>query len=384
MIPVKNLKRFFYKALRQPVYALKVFLRRTQAAIYYDLSDGRSSPPETITLFLTHNCNLRCRMCGQWGDRGVTKIQDGNYIHSELTREELLRFVAEVAPFKPNITLFGGEPLLYRGCAELIAYIKKQGMHCLMITNGSLLEHNAAKIVESGLDELNISLDGARELHDSIRGMPGLLDRIVSGLQEVRKFKSAASSKKPLVNLQCTISQFNYLKLEQLIDVAKEVGADSLTYHNLIFLAPELIERQKHFDELLGCDSKNWEGFVSQPQIDPMLLYDKISGILAKKYPFNVDFYPNFSKPGLIEYYSKPAFVPSEYRARCLSPWVVAYVFPDGEVRPCLNLTHSFGNIKKESFLKIWNSAQAVKLRRLIKQEKLLPTCIRCTELYRY
>ena len=70
--------------------------------------------------------------------------------------------------------------------------------------------------------------------------------------------------------------------------------------------------------------------------------------------------------------------------SKCLSPWIVAYVFPDGDVRPCLNSTYSFGNIKNTKFSEIWNSVKAVEYRRALKKIGMMPVCRRCTELYRY
>jgi len=61
-----------------------------------------------------------------------------------------------------------------------------------------------------------------------------------------------------------------------------------------------------------------------------------------------------------------------------------AYIFPDGEVRPCLNLDYSYGSIKNNKFTEIWNGAAAVKYRRVLKEKNIFPVCVRCTELYRY
>ena len=386
MIPSRNIKRFFYKAYRQPVYALKVFKKRLTAYFYYRFANGKSCSPEAITLFLTHRCNLRCKMCGQWGEGGITKRQSSQYIKEELSFDELKAIIDDVAIFKPNITLFGGEPLLYPYCVNLIKYIKDKNMHCLVITNGFLLGEFAEKLVDAKLDELNVSLDGGRGLHDEIRGMPGLYERITKGIKEVSRIKKEKDSKKPFINLQCTITKYNYKRLEELIAVAGDIEADSLTFHNLIFLGKGLIEKQKIYDKLLSCSSNEWEGFVFEPEIEPDALYKKINEVMvmAKGRGFTVDFYPNFSLKGLDEYYENPSYLPSEYLARCLSPWMSAYIFPDGEVRPCLNLDYSYGSIKNNEFTEIWNGAAAVKYRRVLKEKNIFPVCVRCTELYRY
>lgn len=384
MIPLRNLRRVFCKTIRQPGYAFRVFKKRSSIYFYYRLGRGRSSYPEAITLFLTHMCNLHCKMCGQWGESGITKKRSAQHIKEQLSFTELKDIIDDVSRFKPNITLFGGEPLLHPHCIEVMKYIKEKKMHCLMITNGSLLDDVADRIVNAGLDELNVSLDGDGELHDEIRGMPGLFERIMKGLKRVDHIRKEKGKRRPFINLQCTITQYNYRHLEQLIDVANEAQADSLTFHNLIFLGKDIIKRQKEFDRLLDCSSLDWEGFIFEPGIEPEVLYEKIKEIMGGRYRFAVDFYPSFSLKGLKEYYRNPSYFPSEYAARCLSPWMVAYIFPDGQVRPCLNFDYSYGDVRKSKFSKLWNNDRAITFRRTLLENRIFPVCVRCTELYRY
>ncbi|MBU1087056.1 MAG: radical SAM protein [Candidatus Omnitrophica bacterium] len=384
LLPLKNLRRFIAKFRKQPFYALNIAAKRIQALTAYYFRRGKSAQPESITLFLTEKCNLRCKMCGQWGESGVTKNKAACDVKEELAFDKMQNLIDQVSTFSPSITLFGGEPLLYPKCIELIKYIKIKKMHVLMITNAALIKGRAGGIIEAGLDELNVSLDGPGELHDQIRGMPGLFVRIRDSLKEIQDYKKAKNLKFPLINLQCTITKYNYLQLERMLDVARDIGADSLTYHNLIFLNQDLIEKQKVFDQQLECSSENWQGFVFAPEIDPEKLYAKMQSILKQQLSFSVDFYPNLSKNGLNEYYNNPSYLPKEYPKRCLSPWVCVYVFPDGNVRPCLNSTYTFGNIKNNEFKQIWNSKQAVNYRQMLKNNKIFSTCIRCTELYRY
>ncbi|MDD5681672.1 MAG: SPASM domain-containing protein, partial [Candidatus Omnitrophica bacterium] len=255
-------------------------------------------------------------------------------------------------------------------------------MHCLMITNGFLLGDMAEDIVDSGLDELNISLDGGAKLHDEIRGMAGLFDRIMNGLQKINYFKTRKRKKRPYINMQCTITPANYLCLEQLLDAADKAGAASLTFHNLIFLSREILDRQKKYDALLDSSSAGWEGFVFEPGIEPAVLYEKMKKILSGKYRFRTDFYPNFSSRELKEYYDDTGYAPRA--ARCVSPWMCAYIFPDGGLRPCLNFEYSYGNIKENRFAELWNGKKAVRFRSLLSRDKSFPVCARCTELYRY
>jgi len=324
-------------------------------------------------------------MCGQWGRHGVSLKAENASLQEELSFEQLSSIIKEVSFFKPNITLFGGEPLLYKdGCIRLIDYIKKNKLHCLMITNGSLLQENAESLVLSGLDELNISLDGPAGLHDKIRGQEGLFNKIVSGIERINYFKLRHRRKSPLIGLQCTLSSDNYRYLDKLLPVAKKLKVDSLTFHNLIFINEKMLKEQKEKDLLLESDSKGWEGFLFDPGIDAHMLQEELKVIFTSAKGINIDLYPNFSPAALKEYYDNPQGVPAGFSPRCLSPWIDAYISYDGSVKPCLNLSYSFGNIKDAPFLNIWNSDAAVNFRRQLKKNKIFPACPKCTELYRY
>jgi len=384
MFPARNFGRFFNKALKQPIYALKVGWKRLVAGLSYKFGDGRASYPESVTIFLTHRCNLRCKMCGQWGEGGVTRQERPELIREEMNQVELNALIDGMSDFKPNITLFGGEPFLHTRCLEVIERIKMRGMHCLVITNGFMVEELADKLVAIGLDELNVSLDGARDLHDQIRGCPGLFDKIMGGLKKIHSIKASRNLSKPLVNLQCTITKYNYKRLPEMLAVARDAGADSLTFHNLIFLDEGILAKQASYDIALGSSSAEWRGFLFSPGIDVDELWRIIKKIKMEKQEINVDFYPNFNYMELVEYYKHPDRSPAGQASRCMSPWVTAYIFPDGEMRPCLNSTYSYGNVKDKLFKGVWNSSMAVKFRSELKKAGAFPVCARCTELYRY
>ena len=385
MLLYRNIKRNFYKALQQPTYAARVLYRRLLSYIEYRYGDGRSFPPEAITLFLTYRCNLQCKMCGQWGESGVTK-KDFGRTAKELSLKDWESIVEDIAEFRPNITLFGGEPLIYKDVMELIRYIKLKKLHCIIITNGTMLEKYGKDLVEAGVDEINLSIDGDEQLHDYIRGVPGLFGRISRGVEAINKYKK----KKPLLNIQCTITPYNYLYLERLVSVAKSFKADSLTFHHYIFITEELYDRQESVTtKLLSATSLDWSGFIRNVNnlgIDGKILYEVISKVkkLGKNNKFFINFYPNFDKKEIIEYYSSPHFISKTYPKRCLSPWVVGYIFPDGSVRPCLNINYSFGNVCEQKFKHIWNSEKAIFFRKVLRGIHIFPACVKCTELYRY
>lgn len=383
MIRLRNLRRLYLKSLKQPAYAYSTMSRRLKAYCSYHMRRGRSAPPESLTFILTHRCNLHCRMCGQRGASGARRDTTNQ---EEISLDTLKRLIDDVSRFSPGITLFGGEPLLHPSCIPLIGYIKGKGLHCLMITNGVMLEDSADEIASSGLDELNISIDGMGRRHDRIRGMPFVYERIIKGIKRIQSLKRIGNRRMPLINIQCTINKSNFEHLSELLDVANEIRADTLTFHNLIFLDHAVLNRQKEFDAALGCSSADWEGFVFDPGVNPYVVHKTMKeiGSASRRRGMSVDFYPNFSGDELARYYKDTLFVPRQYTARCCSPWLAAYIFPNGDVRPCLNLDYSFGNITGGRFREIWNSPEALRFRRFLKKKKCFPVCARCTELYRY
>lgn len=386
MIPFRNIRRFVNKAITQPRYAAGVALRRIGGYTRYLLGGGRTLAPESVTIFMTHACNLRCKMCGQWGEKGASRSENREFVSHTLSRNELHALVDELAQFKTNITLFGGEPFLHRDCIDTIRHIKSHGLHCLAITNGSLLRSIADDVVRSGLDELNLSLDGNGVLHDGIRGIDGLFDRIADGIAALNEAREKQGTGRPLVNLQCTIMKDNYQRLPELIEAAKRFKAHSLTFHHLIYLNDSVYASQQACmgAALPGTSSHGWEGFIFEHGMEVERLITAVQSLTSTAHEIPVTVYPNLTADDIRLYYADPSRVPPGYSPRCLSPWLVSYVFPDGTVRPCLNLDYSFGSVRSSTFHDAWNSPAAIRYRRALKQHKLFPACARCTELYRY
>lgn len=378
MFSKRNLKRNFGKLIKQPLYGFKVLVKRIKADMYYKEPSGTAPYPEAVTFFLTYKCNLKCKMCGQWGDSGVTKHKDIKT--AELPVAVVKNTISEIKKYKPNITLFGGEPLLHKDIKEIIKIIKDSKLHCLVITNGFLLYEYADTIIEYGLDEINLSIDGCGELHDRVRGIEGLYERIKKGIDLIVEKRNG---KKPLINLQVTINPDNYDRLESIVKAAEELHADSITFHHLIFQTEDNInETGKRFGEL-GVE--DWNGFKYLPGIDPEILAEQINVINNnKKRKPSINFYPNLQKDELIKYYSNPNWFPSSYKGKCKSSWICAYIFPDGKVRPCLNFSYDFGNLEESGFNGIWNSSKAKEFRRKLQDCGRFPVCNKCTEIFRY
>ncbi len=387
MIQLRNLKRNLAKAITQPGYALKALRQRLLSYLTYTIHDGYSHYPETVDLFLTYMCNLRCKMCGQWGEAGTSKDMSPKELKRELSLDEIYKIINDIKTFKPNVTLFGGEPLMYTNWEKVVSRIKQEGMRCNMITNGILLERYANSIIDLGVDEIIFSLDGPREVHDEVRGAKGTFERASRGLKLIRDIKRKSGTSKPVVSISSTIFEINYKRLDELISIAEELAASTITFHHLIFLSEERYNQHNNiFKGFYGMVCRDWKGFVrdSLPDIDVDFLIRKMEDIKKRSSKVKINFYPNFTDEEIRRYYTEFDFVSSSYGKRCLSPWMVSYIFPDGSVRPCQSLNFSAGNVKDSTFSKIWNNEKYMRFRKITKKEKKYPVCTRCTELYRF
>src|SRR5215469_8817247 len=72
---------------------------------------------------LTPACNLRCVMCGQYGDKGVMKDCAAEETKNILPLETWIKFIDEIAPRRPVTYVWGGEPFLYPDIFPLVRHI---------------------------------------------------------------------------------------------------------------------------------------------------------------------------------------------------------------------------------------------------------------------
>lgn len=124
-----------------------------------------------MRISITDRCNLRCRYCMP-EDIALVPMEE------VLTFEEIemvCRAAARIGIRKLKIT--GGEPLVRRGCPELVGKLKQiPGIaQVTMTTNGVALGRHLAELLEYGLDAVNISLDTLKPgVYREITGRDGL------------------------------------------------------------------------------------------------------------------------------------------------------------------------------------------------------------------
>ncbi|MDO4312280.1 MAG: GTP 3',8-cyclase MoaA [Eubacteriales bacterium] len=142
------------------------------------MKDLQGRTIDYMRISITDRCNLRCKYCMPEGIRLIP-------MEELLTYEEILEVCLQAAALgirKFKIT--GGEPLVRKGCANLVRNMKRlSGIEQVtMTTNGVLLEENLKALLEAGLDGLNISLDTLdRKKYEAITGFDRM-DAVLSAI----------------------------------------------------------------------------------------------------------------------------------------------------------------------------------------------------------
>jgi cyclic pyranopterin phosphate synthase len=154
------------------------------------LIDNFSRTISYLRLSLTDRCNLRCIYCmpDQDDENGICHRKNGEILpHVDLlSYEELLRVVRVAVSLGMNkLRLTGGEPLVRKGILQFIDRLREiEGLdEVRLTTNGVLLSEYAQHLHDSGIRQLNISLDSLqRQKFARITGRD-LFDQVWRGIR---------------------------------------------------------------------------------------------------------------------------------------------------------------------------------------------------------
>jgi MoaA/NifB/PqqE/SkfB family radical SAM enzyme len=204
----------------------------------------------------TVSCNLDCITCfrNAW-DQPIGSM-------SEETFKLILAGLKSLDPI-PDVYFGGiGEPLFHPKTIGWIAKVKSLGVKVELITNGTTLtERKSRQIIESGLDVLWVSIDGATpETYADVR-MGAELPNIIRNLKRFAKMRKANHFPTPEIGIAFVAMKRNISDLPEVIRLGKsfktkyysvsniqpasaEMQADLLyerTMHNIAYLdAPNL------------------------------------------------------------------------------------------------------------------------------------------------
>lgn len=152
------------------------------------LKDSYNRTIRDLRVSVTDRCNFRCFYCLPHGEPPAAPKQQ-MLSYEEI--EEACRIFVSLGIEKIRLT--GGEPLMRRDLATLIAKIAPlAGLRDLALTtNGYFLPQQAQRLKDAGLTRITISLDSLkRERFKSMTGVD-VLDRVLEGIAAARAARLA-------------------------------------------------------------------------------------------------------------------------------------------------------------------------------------------------
>jgi len=343
--------------------------RKILDKLSYRFLDGYALNPHGIIFEITHRCNLRCKMCGYYGEKGVRPNTK-----EELSVIEIEKILDDICNFSPFITITGGEPLIRKDIIEIFELFKKKDLKFGLITNGTLINESIAKkLAELNPNFITVSIDGPEKIHEMVRG-PRTFNKSIEG---IKLLKGNGYSR---ITINCVISNINYEYLVDLVDLANELDVN-LQYQHLQFTDKKRNDThkqivEKHFS--FNLEDRTSGICTELYDLDVGKLKDQIKKIKSLKLNNRLSFIPDLSLEEIKKYYlDLDNYTHSRY---CLYPWKEARINPYGEMVYCI-MEPSAGCLLNSSFKEVWNNNNMKYFRKVLKEEKLFPNCARCCKI---
>jgi MoaA/NifB/PqqE/SkfB family radical SAM enzyme len=295
-----------------------------------------TTKPVTFYGLVNERCNVKCRYCEYW-----RKDEYRDEMTIEQWQAALLSIRDFVGSFSINFS--GGEPFIKPGFIDLLDFCHREGILAGVTTNGSALTpRNVERVVAAEPFNVNISVDApSAEVHDYLRGYPGLFDKLSDGIRLLNEEKARRGIKFPII-IKPTINSKNFRLLPDIVRWAEKVGATSVNLQPMDRWTPET------YDEL-------W--IEEADQADLQLVVDELIRMSREGAPI-------LTPTHVI------ALIPDHFREkkapRDIMPCRVGlrdfFIRVDGNVETCIWYP-PIGNIKEQTAKEIWYGPRAKEIR---------------------
>lgn len=295
--------------------------RRNLILVGLDELLGRAtlmSLPPVVLIEPVARCNLRCPFCAT----GTGEMQRER---GAMSMETFHRLLDELEDVLICVMLYGwGEPFMSDRTPAMIEACTRRDILTMSSTNGHYLQtlDEALRVVDAGLTCLVVALDGStQDVYGTYRKR-GDVEKVKRCAEMIQEAKAICRSRLPYLNIRAVVTRHNEADLPNIEAFAKQIGADMFSYKSLGCLAAskESAEYQAHEPEM-------------------------------RRVPHG----RSASRDGR--------------RWRCIFPFRPPLVLWDGTVISCeydYDLEMPLGKVGERPFQEIWNSPNAIRVRRSI------------------
>jgi MoaA/NifB/PqqE/SkfB family radical SAM enzyme len=321
--------------------------------------------PTVLYIETTNRCDSLCRTC----IRTFQTLEPPK----DLTLDELTRIVDQL-PTLQRVLLHGiGEPLLNPQLFEMIAYLKERGITVIFNSDAiGLTDRKRRGLLQSGLDELRVSMDAATpETFKAVRGVP-MFHRVVENVTALVELQRELGLIIPRVSLWFTVMRNNVRELPDFIRLAGKVGAAEVNVQRLIYYGQGMaVQEQSLYGTLTALETQ----------------------LLAEAAELGRELGISLKASG--DTTPEASLTPEERErpwAGCQRPWRLSYVTANGNVLPCCISPWTarnyagliLGNALQESFIEIWNGERYQQFRAQFETRDAPDPCQGCGRLWSY
>jgi len=312
--------------------------------------------PRELQIEASSRCNLRCSACLR-----THRQLDPD---ADLSFADYRRIVDDLPALQRVSFQLNGEPLL---CADLFAMVShavEAGAHTIINSNATLLGSDRRRaLLDSGLHELRVSLDGARPATIEQAAGADVRDRVVDNVRGLAAERKSAAA--PRISFWMIARQDTIAELPELVQLAAEVGIDEVYLQRLVLTG-----------EGSATEQQSLHGRLSAAQKDTIALAEQRAAELG------VALRASGRKP-IVESLT-PSGEPNPWLG-CWRPWRSATVTAELRVLPCCisSFTAHYdelarGSLRELSWQQIWNGPGYRALRRGLLQAEPLRFCRGC------
>lgn len=290
--------------------------------------------PIALSIEPTTTCNLKCPQCPS-GLRQFTR-PTGN-LNTELN-ETILRQAGRQLHYINYY--FQGEPFINPDFIDLVKAARRRNIYVVTSTNAHFISAEIAdKIVDSGLSELIISIDGlTQETYEKYR-INGKLEKVIAGTKNMVAARQKNKGKGPVLVFQFLVTRYNENEIKTLQNLAKELGVDEVR------LKTVQIYEFESGNDLIPIN----EAYSRYRQLE--------NGLFELK---------------------------NSFKNTCWRMWSSCVFTWDGTVVPCCfdkDANHKMGDIHQTDFSLIWKSAIYNTFRsKVFKDRRAIEICKNCSE----
>ncbi len=323
--------------------------------------------PNYVQIEPVGQCNLRCQMCP------IQFRQDGPP-YGPPAFMEFDTFTRLVDQFTGLETLHlqgMGEPFMHPRYFDFVRYAKAKGIRVTTNTNLTLLNaKRAEQCITSGLDEMHISIDGAKaETYERIR-VRAHYDRVMRNLDLLLEARQRLKSETPHLSMVMVIMRQNLEELPDLVRQAHRWEMEGLFVQHLC---------HDFSESTLPAHYKPMRDFVQEET----LLEEDLSRVEryfdeARRVADELDVNLRLPKPRM---HIHPDGTPGPQR--CSWPWTGAYISYEGYAMPCCMVAtpdrSNFGNMAESGVAQVWNNESYRSFRQKLDSDQPPEICAACS-----